>query len=452
MDRARADAGRALRKVVPRSSHAAWDPPAGRAAALSLLEESNRGRLPDLVPIRAARMRASPFAFLRGAPALMAHDLATTPATGLIVQACGDAHLLNFGLFATPERNLVFGLNDFDETLPAPWEWDVKRLAASFVVAARTVGFDQALGRRAALAAVRTYREQLARFAGMRLLELWYSRVDAATIVALSRGRRRRAVTERLRRAEHHTNREALPRLTEPVGRGRRFVDDPPLLTHVGECDRDWIEEVLARYRATLSDERRRLLGRFRAHDAARKVVGVGSVGTRCYVVLLLGDRHDDPLLLQVKQAGASVLEPYAGRSRYRHPGRRVIDGQRMLQTASDIFLGWTGDGVAHYYVRQLWDMKGSVDLETLSPGDLVAYARLCGWVLARAHARSGDAAAISGYLGSGDRFDRAVAAFAEAYADQTEADHAAFSRARGSPAAGGGRGGGTNQRKGAEG
>jgi uncharacterized protein (DUF2252 family) len=363
------------------------------------------------------------------------------------VQACGDAHLLNFGLFATPERNLSFGLNDFDETLPAPWEWDVKRLATSFVVAGRTVGFDPAVGRRAALAVVGVYREQLARYAGMRLLEVWYSRVDAEAIVAMSRGRRRRAVARRLDRAEHHTNLDALPRLTEPVGGTRRFVEDPPLLTHVAECDDGWVEEVLASYRASLQDNRRQLLRRFRPVDAARKVVGVGSVGTRCYVVLLLGDRHDDPLLLQVKQATTSVLEPYVGRSRYRHPGRRVVSGQRLLQTASDIFLGWAGDGTSHYYVRQLWDMKGSVDLDTLDPADLVPYARLCGWVLARAHARSGDGAAISGYLGSGDRFDRAVADFAEAYADQTEADHAAFTRwLDGFPSRDAGRGGGTNR------
>jgi uncharacterized protein (DUF2252 family) len=426
---AQAAAGRALRKVVPRSRHAVFDP-TGRPDPLRLLEELNRHRVPELVPIRTARMRASPFAFYRGAPGVMASDLATTPVTGITVQACGDAHLLNFGLFATPERNLVFGLNDFDETLPAPWEWDVKRLATSFVVAARTVGFGHPLGRRAALAVVRTYREQLARYVGMRQLEVWYSRVDASTIVDMSRGRRRRAVAERLAKAQHHTNLDALPRLTEPVGGGRRFVEDPPLLTHVEECDQSWMEEVLARYRSSLQDNRRLLLSRYRPVDAARKVVGVGSVGTRCYVVLLLGARHDDPLLLQVKQATVSVLEPYAGRSRFRHPGRRVVSGQRLLQTASDIFLGWTGDGASDYYVRQLWDMKGSVDLDTLDPADLVPYARLCGWVLARAHARSGDAAAISGYLGSGDRFDRAVATFAEAYADQTEADHATFSRA----------------------
>jgi hypothetical protein len=359
---ARAEAGRALRRAVPRSSHATWDP-AGRRSPLALLATSDRRRLPDL-----------------------------------------------------------------DETLPGPWEWDVKRLATSFVVAARTAGFDQATGRRAAQATVRVYREQLARYAGMRLLEIWYSRVDASAIVAMSRGRRRRAVAARLTRAEHHTNLDALPRLTMPGG--RQFIEDPPLLTHVEECHAGWVEEVLARYRSSLSDERRQLLGRFQAHDAARKVVGVGSVGTRCYVILLGGDRRDDPLLLQIKQATASVLEPYAGRSRYRHPGRRVVNGQRLLQTASDIFLGWTGDGAADYYVRQLWDMKGSVDLDTLDPADLVPYGRLCGWVLARAHARSGDAAAISGYLGTGDRFDRAVADFAEAYADQTEADHAAFVRA----------------------
>ncbi|HEV2870804.1 MAG TPA: DUF2252 domain-containing protein [Actinomycetota bacterium] len=445
---ARAEAGRALRRAVPRSSHATWVP-AGRRSPLALVEESDRRRLPELVPIRHARMAASPFAFLRGTPAVMAHDLATTPVTGITVQACGDAHLLNFGLFATPERNLVFGLNDFDETLPAPWEWDVKRLATSFVVAARTAGLDQAVGRRAAQAAVGVYREQLARYAGMRLLDVWYSRVDASTIIALSRGRRRRAVADRLARAQHHTSLDALPKLTEAVGDGRRFVEDPPLLTHVEECHTGWVEEVLARYRTTLSDERRLLLRRFRTQDAARKVVGVGSVGTRCYVLLLLGDRHDDPLLLQVKQATASVLEPHAGRSRYRHPGHRVVNGQRLLQTASDIFLGWTSDGAADYYVRQLWDMKGSVNLDTLDPADLVPYGRLCGWVLARAHARSGDAAAISGYLGTGDRFDRAVADFAEAYADQTEADHAAFTRALGSAQGDAGRGGVTNQRKG---
>jgi uncharacterized protein (DUF2252 family) len=371
---ARAEAGRALRKGVPRSSHAAWVPAAGRSP-LDLLAESDRRRLPELVPLRHARMLASPFAFLRGAPSVMAQDLATTPVTGITVQACGDAHLLNFGLFATPERNLVFGLNDFDETLPGPWEWDVKRLATSLVVAARTAGFDQAVGHGAAQAAVRVYREQLARYAGMRLLEVWYSRVDASEIIALSRGRRRRLVAERLAQAQHHTNLDALPRLTEPAADGRRFVEDPPLL-------------------------------------------------------------------LQVKQATASVLEPHAGRSRYRHAGRRVVTGQRLLQTASDIFLGWTSDDAADYYVRQLWDMKGSVNLDTLDPADLAPYGRLCGWVLARAHARSGDAAAISGYLGGGDSFDRAVADFAEAYADQTEADHAAFTRARGPAPLDGARGG----------
>jgi uncharacterized protein (DUF2252 family) len=268
----------------------------------------------------------------------------------------------------------------------------------------------------------------------------------------MAQGRRKRAVAARLAAAEHHTSLNAMPKLTEPAAGGRRFVEDPPLLTHVAHCDERWVGEVLGRYRATLSAERRGLLGRFRPVDAARKVVGVGSVGTRCYVVLLVGEHPDDPLLLQVKQAAASVLEPYAGASRYRHPGHRVVAGQRLLQTASDIFLGWTGDGTAEFYVRQLWDMKGGIHLETLDPADLAPYGRLCGWVLARAHARSGDAAAISGYLGSGDQFDRAVGTFAEAYADQTEADWAAFSRARGSAPADGGRGAGTNQRKGAEG
>ena len=321
------------------------------------------------------------------------------------------------------------------------------------MVAARTVGFDGALGRAAALAAVRTYREQMIRYAGLRLLDVWYSRVDASEIVAMAKGRRRQLVAARLAKAAHHTSLDAMPRLTEPLGGSRRFVEDPPLLTHVADCDERWVAEVLGRYRSSLSDERRGLLARFRPVDAARKVVGVGSVGTRCYVVLLLGERRDDdPLLLQVKQATASVLEPYAGRSRYRHPGHRVVNGQRLLQTASDIFLGWTGDGVADYYIRQLWDMKGGIHLETLDPDDLAPYGRLCGWVLARAHARSGDASAIAGYLGSSDRFDQAIATFAEAYADQTEADYAAFSAARDSSSGDAGRGGGTNQRKGAEG
>ncbi|HEY7607287.1 MAG TPA: DUF2252 family protein, partial [Actinomycetes bacterium] len=283
MTGARAHTGRGLRRSVPRTSHASWEPAPGRAP-LAVLEETNRRRVQELVAIRRARMRASPFGFLRGAPAVMAADLATTPVTGITVQACGDAHLLNFGLFATPERNLVFGLNDFDETLPGPWEWDVKRLATSFVVAARSVGIGAGPARLAALAAVRTYREQLARFAAMRALEVWYSRVDGSTIVALATGRRRREVATRLAAAEHHTNLDALPRLTEPSAEGgRRFVEDPPLLSHVDECGEEWIEEVLARYRASLPEERRRLLARFRPHDAARKVVGVGSVGTRCY-------------------------------------------------------------------------------------------------------------------------------------------------------------------------
>jgi hypothetical protein len=369
-------------------------------------------------------MLASPFAFLRGAPGVMAHDLASTPVTGIAVQACGDAHLLNFGLFATPERNLVFGLNDFDETLPGPWEWDVKRLATSLVVAARTAGFDQAVGGQAARAAVRVYREQLARYAGMRLLEVWYSRVDASAIIALARGRRRRMVADRLARAQHHTNLDALPRLTEPAADGRRFVEDPPLLTHVEECHQGWVEEILGRYRASMSDERRQLLGRFQAHDAARKVVGVGSVGTRCYVVLLLG-----------------TATPAAGWSTASGCSRRPA-------TSSS-----AGPPTAPPTTTSAsWDMKGSVNLDTIDPADLVPYGQLCGWVLARAHARSGDAAAISGYLGGGDSFDRAVADFAEAYADQTEADYAAFSAARDSSSGDGGRGGDTNQRKGAEG
>jgi uncharacterized protein (DUF2252 family) len=326
--------------------------------------------------------------------------------------------LLNFRLLASPERRLMFDINDFDETLPGPWEWDVKRLATSLVVAARTAGFDQAVGHGAAQAAVRVYREQLARYAGMRLLEVWYSRVDASEIIALSRGRRRRVVAERLARAQHHTNLDALPRLTEPAAEGRRFVEDPPLLTHVQECHPGWVEEVLGRYRASMSDERRQLLGRFRAQDAARKVVGVGSVGTRAWIVLMLGRDGQDPLFLQAKEAQASVLEPFLGRSKHANHGQRVVAGQRLMQAASDVMLGWVRtegvDGVSRdFYIRQLWDGKGSALVDVMEPSMLKL-----------------DPTAIAGYLGDNDRFDQAVAAFAKQYADQNEADYAALKNA----------------------
>jgi uncharacterized protein (DUF2252 family) len=420
--------GRAQRGQVPRSAHALWQPPPGRADPIALLEESSRPRLQHLVPIRYGRMLASPFAFLRGSPVVMAHDLATTPATGIRVQACGDAHLMNFGVYASPERNLLFDLNDFDETLPGPWEWDVKRLAASCVAAGRSYGVRAADCRGAARAAARSYRERMRAYRRMRLLEVWYSRVDAAAAVEVFRRSARRGKGWDLDRARRRNSLQALSRLAA-VRKGRlHIVDDPPLVTHVPDKG---LGEALRRffrgYRASLQEDRRALLERYRFVDFALKVVGVGSVGTRCFIVLLDGSHTDDPLFLQIKEGRASVLEPYAGRSRFRNAGRRVVGGQRLLQSASDIFLGWSSEGGHDYYVRQLRDMKATAHLEGLSGADLVEYAALCGWVLARAHARSGDPALVAGYLGKGEVFDEAIAAFAAAYADQTERDYEAF-------------------------
>jgi uncharacterized protein (DUF2252 family) len=425
--RERLAAGKARRSQVSRRSQAAWRPPAGRAEPVQLLEESSRPRLQHLVPIRYGRMLASPFAFLRGSPIVMAHDLAATPVSGLRVQACGDAHLMNFGLYASPERNLLFDLNDFDETLPGPWEWDVKRLAASCVVAGRTFGRRNADCLEAARSCARSYRERMRRYSRMRLLDVWYSRVDAAAVLQLFH-HARDEVSRELDKARGRTSLQALSKLAVVRGGRLRIIDNPPLVSHV---DNDGVSESLRRlfggYYATLADDRRALSQRYRFVDFARKVVGVGSVGTRCFIVLLDSSHHEDPLFLQIKEAGASVLEPHVGRSRYHNHGRRVVIGQRLLQSASDIFLGWSSDGEHDYYFRQLRDMKATAALEAMSGTDLVTYAGLCGWVLARAHARSGDAALIAGYLGKGAVFDDAVARFAKAYADQTECDFETF-------------------------
>jgi uncharacterized protein (DUF2252 family) len=424
-------AGRALRDKVPRSAHADWKPAADRPDPIDLLEESNRNRVPGLVPIRYGRMLPSPFTFLRGAAAVMAHDLAATPATGVRVQACGDCHLMNFGAFASPERTLVFDINDFDETLPAPWEWDLKRLAASVVVAGRHRGGSKRDCREAVLACVRSYRERLREFARMKVLDVWYARIAFKTLVRLSRTAAERALWEqgalsaRARTAVH-----VIPKLVSTVREHRRIVDNPPCIYHPAQVDTFEAEmrDLFKHYRASLVDSVRFLFDRFRFVDAAVKVVGVGSVGTRCAVAYFEAGA-DDPLLLQVKEAQHSVLEPYAGKSPYQNQGQRVVHGQRLMQSASDIFLGWSRDDGRgfDFYVRQLRDMKGSVPLEAMTPPDLADYAAYCGWALARAHAKSGDAARISGYLGKGDAFDEAVAAFAAAYADQTERDHAAL-------------------------
>jgi uncharacterized protein (DUF2252 family) len=367
---------------------------------------------------------------MRGAAMVMAEDLVGTPRTGIRTQLCGDAHLLNFGAYASPERALLFDVNDFDETLPGPWEWDVKRLAASLVVAGRENGFGAADCREAARTAVASYRKRMAEYSEMGELEVWYSSVGADDIFGLiSDSKSMKKAAKSIKKARGRDSLQALSKLTRVVDGRRRFEEDPPLLTRVVEEElREQIDEILRTYRRTLQDDRRHLLDRYRFVDAARKVVGVGSVGTRAFVVLLEGRDEDDPLFLQVKEAKASVLEPYLSKSPYKNQGHRVVAGQRLMQAASDIFLGWLrGGGGRDYYWRQLRDMKGSAKVEGMSPDELAIYGRLCGWVLARAHARSGDRVQIAAYLGRSDRFDGAIADFAKGYADQTERDHAAL-------------------------
>ncbi len=430
----RRERGRAARRVAPRGSHAQWAPAPDRPDPIDLLEAQARDRIPDLIPIRYSRMMASPFAFMRGSAIVMANDLASTPSTGIQAQLCGDAHLLNFGAYASPERALLFDLNDFDETLPGPWEWDVKRLAASFVVAGRDNGFGAGDCREAAQASVASYRQRMAEFSEMGELEVWYSRVGEEEVRGLlsdaSSKKTRKKLGKAVRKARGRDSLQALSKLTRVVDGRRRIDDDPPLLVRIPEGDelRAQIYAILESYKRTLQDDRRHLLERYGFVDAARKVVGVGSVGTRSYVVLLEGRDEDDPLFLQVKEAGASVLEGHVPPGTYEHHGHRVVAGQRLMQAASDIFLGWfRGTEGRDFYWRQLKDMKGSADVENMSPDELVIYAGLCGWALARAHARSGDRVQIAAYLGKSERFDAAVADFAKVYADQTERDHAAL-------------------------
>jgi uncharacterized protein (DUF2252 family) len=438
---ARQSLGREARKLASRTSHGAWTPAADRPDPIKLLRAQDDERMADLVPIRWGRMSASPFAFYRGSAALMATDLAPQARTGLTVQLCGDAHLSNFGLFGSPERELLFDVNDFDETLPGPFEWDLKRLAASFVLASRNNGLGEDVARETALAAMRSYREHMTTYAEMRDLDVWYSHIVADDALEMARSaqtarqaKKRAAqaqmkVAERtLAKARTHDSLQAAGKLTETVDGSRRIVDQPPLVMHLEGLDEpDRVRELFAQYKATLEDDRRTLIDRFEIADIARKVVGVGSVGTRCFIVLLLGRDSDDPLFLQVKEAGPSVLEPYLGRSRFTHAGHRVVAGQRLMQAASDIFLGWmTGKPEGRqFYWRQLHDMKGSIETELLKASGLETLATLCGWTLARAHARSGQRIAIASYLGVSSRFDQAIADFAVIYADQAEKDYA---------------------------
>jgi uncharacterized protein (DUF2252 family) len=430
------------RREMPRSRHGEWEPPADRDP-LATLAAQDVDRVPELVPIRYGRMLTSAFAFYRGGAAVMAADLAAGPDTGLRAQLCGDAHLSNFGVFAAPDRRLVFDCNDFDETLPGPFEWDVKRLAASVAIAGRERGFGRGERRRAVEATAAAYREAMRGFAAMRNLDVWYARVDVEAQKerlgdALTASRRRR-MDRRLDKARTKDSLRALRKLTTTDGDGRlRIVAEPPLITPLAELaggaeegDRA-LRPILDAYTATLSDDRRRLVASYDYVDAARKVVGVGSVGTRAWIVLMLGRDSDDPLFLQAKEAGPSVLEPYAGASEYADHGRRVVEGQRLMQAASDIFLGWVeAEGLDArsrcFYVRQLWDGKGSADVERLAAPELGLYGALCARTLARAHARSGDRTAIAAYLGRGNTFDRAIAEFAERYADQNERDYAAL-------------------------
>ncbi|MDA0160778.1 DUF2252 domain-containing protein [Solirubrobacter ginsenosidimutans] len=441
----RAAAGKAARAEVPRSSHAVWEPPADRRDPIELLLEEEQTRVRDLVPIRHGRMLVSAFTFYRGTAGLMAADLAGSPRTALHTQLCGDAHLSNFGAFAAPDRRLIFGLNDFDETLPGPFEWDVKRLAASFAVAGRDRGFDAKQRQQSILAAVRSYRVAVREFAEMRRLDVWYARLDIEQLAARwssdVSAKQVKRFERNVAKARTKDSLRASDKLTHVVDGRVRIISDPPLIVPLEELEgesvavENTVRSVLRSYRRSMQNDRRHLLEGFEYAHSARKVVGVGSVGTRAWIVLLLGRDESDPLFLQLKEAEASVLEPYLGASRFGHSGQRVVEGQRLMQSASDIMLGWTrstdAEGVDHeFYFRQLWDGKGSAIVETMEPAALTAYAEMCGWTLAHAHARSGDAVAIASYLGAADTFDRALATFAEAYADQNERDFAAFSAA----------------------
>jgi uncharacterized protein (DUF2252 family) len=430
----RVAAGKELRTTVTRESHAGWRPHKERPDPVKILVDSSKGRMKELLPIRYGRMLQSPFAFFRGAAAIMAEDLAHTPSTGIRVQACGDCHLVNFGGFATPERRIIFDINDFDETLPAPWEWDLKRLAASFVIACTFNEFKQRDSRRATLACVQSYRERMSELSQMPALEVWYQSIDAETVMQSIRsaGTRKR-LEKRLSKARERASDALFPKLTELQGGKVAIRDEPPLIFHPqtqGDRDLDQaIARILEGYRHSLNESVRVIFDRFQPVDSAMKVVGVGSVGTRCGIALMMA-ASADPIFLQIKEARKSVLEPYAGGSVYENNGKRVVTGQHIMQSASDIFLGWSTEARWQFYVRQLNDAKLKPLVEIFDETTMEDYGRLCGWVLAHAHARSGDASMISGYLGSNDVFDEAIADFAEAYERQNERDYQALRRA----------------------
>jgi uncharacterized protein (DUF2252 family) len=429
----RLEAGKNLREKCPRGDHSKWQINHDVRDPVEVLIASNKDRMPQLVPIRYGRMLPSPFTFLRGSAALMALDLSSTPNTGIRVQACGDCHLLNFGLFATPERNLIFDINDFDETFPAPWEWDVKRLAVSFVVATRDIKLADDEARQGAIESVRAYRERLRELSKMSPLDVWYDRLDAQTIIEMAPNDKIREIREEIvAKARLRITDFLYPKISEEVAGRRRLIDQPPALFHITpEMDpehEEIVREALEKYRLSLPDDRRVLFDRYSFEDVVVKAVGIGSVGTRCFVGLFFS-AENHPLLLQFKEACPSVLEPYVGESVYENNGERVVKGQRLMQSASDIFLGWTrGRRGRDFFIRQLRDMKmAAVIEEGVTSQQIKLYAELCGRTLAHAHAKSGDAAMISGYLGKSDDFDEAIGEFALAYADQNEEDHAAL-------------------------
>ncbi len=441
----RAAIGKSARASLPRSSHAGFEPFPDRPDPVDLLESQAGSRVPELVPIRYGRMLTSPFAFYRGAALIMASDLSRSPTTGLRAQICGDAHLSNFGVFASPERRMVFDINDFDETLPGPWEWDVKRLAASLAVAGRQNGYPSKVRDSIVRSGVSAYRGAMRTFAGATNLDVWYARLDVESVMAEMRSLAPKSMVKRtektLAKARASDSMRVFSKLTREVDGEPRIISDPPLIEPIHELagvpDRDALyaelHTVVRSYRETLQSDRRVLLEQYRLVDVARKVVGVGSVGTRAWIALLLGRDGGDPLFLQLKEAQPSVLEPFAGKSEAATCGERVVNGQHLMQTSSDIFLGWVHvkDGLdgkeRDFYGRQLKDWKGSAEIEAMLPRGMELYAGLCGWTLARAHARSGDRVAIAAYLGSGDTFDRAVSSFAEDYADQNERDYQAL-------------------------
>jgi uncharacterized protein (DUF2252 family) len=426
--------GKALRDMCPRTAQAEWKPRSKSQDIIKLLEESDADRIPGLIPVKYQRMSVSPFTFFRGTAIIQARDLANSRVSGITVQACGDCHLANFGGFASPERVLVFDINDFDETFPGPWEWDVKRLVASLILAARDRSFSKSTADEVVRAAAASYRERMSEFAEMKVLDTWYAQV---TFDAIQKHFRKDAdlsarLARKHKKALSQTSEAVVPKLTEVVNGLRQIADNPPVIYHFHEFSKNFEKQhanFIKEYKKSLHADRRHLYERYHYQDSAIKVVGVGSVGTRCYLSLLLAD-EDDPLFLQVKEARRSVLESPHGKSRYAHQGYRVVAGQRVMQAASDIFLGWARTKEHDYYLRQFRDMKVSAEVETFRPSTLVGYASLCGWTLARAHAKAGDAAMIAGYLGSSNQFDNALAKYSEAYADQAERDFKTFQAA----------------------